>query len=920
MRTPTVALLLAMAILPISAALAQVTSQPTTSATTLPTTQPATQSALGAAIPAEPLTILTRRVTEHGVTVVTLSNQLTVIVRENHTSPVVSVQTYVRAGSLYEGQWLGSGVSHLLEHLVAKGAAHEGAIEKENGKEKADRLNAIGAQSNASTSMDQTTYYIDCVASHAGEAMDILADWMARPDITKADFQREHGVVQRELEMGKDNASRQMNYAHMANFYGPHPGAVPVIGYLDALRKVTYEDVLAYHQQRYAPQNMVLVVVGDVSADQMVERARHAFAGFEPTVSPAQVLPEVPQLAGVRRVVLTQASVKDMVAEDISFRSVPLIHPDLYALDVLSYVLANGPSSRLERIVLREKKLIAGISSSSWTPDWGAGQFMVSFRATPAKIEAAEKEILAQLQRVAAEGITPDELDKAKRQKVADFVYGQQSVESQASTLASDYLSANDVEFSRLYTQRIQSVTAQQVQQAARKYLQPDAMAITRMVGPTPAEQAAATGPASKPAGEKTVRIQLPNGLTVILSPTEAVDLVAMDVAVLGGTLVETDATNGLGTLMTKLSIKGAGNRSADDIAEFFDRAGGAIGAECGNNSFIWSATTLKDDAPKAMEILADVVIRPTYAQGELEIIRDPLIAAIQRIDEDWHSQLNLYFRRQFYTNSPYHLLPLGSIPVVKSADVKAIAEHHKRWVKAGSAVLTVYGNFDLPAMQSAIEKLFADMPADKNELQLPAPRVVKPAGEEYVQKAENEVGAVMIGWPGMKITEQADCTAMTVLDTIISGYQLPSGWLHKELRGKQLVYEVHAMNWPGLAPGAFLVYAATQPEKVPEVVAIIRKNIQKTLTYQFSQAEIDDAVGTILTAELLDNQTMASLAQQAALDELYGFGYDYRKRLEERLRAVTPADLTRVAKKYLAGPAVETVLTPNPKNGQLVN
>ena len=859
---------------------------------------------------AEPLTVVRKAVSDSEATVATLSNGLTVILRENHNLPVVTVRAVVRAGGMYEGQWLGCGLSHLLEHLVAEGATR-GAGHAAASKSGRNRLDAIGAQSNAYTSLAKTVYYISCAAGRTGDAIDIMADWMARPNIARADFDREHGVVQRELEMGRDEPDRQMWYAHAANFYRTHPAATPVIGRLAALKSVTYEDVLAYHGKMYTPQRMVLVVVGDVDSDEILRRICKALAGFESRRSPPTVLPEVPRLAGVRRVRQTSPAVKD-VRENISFRTIPLVHPDLYALDVLSHVLTNGASSRLHRIVLREKKLVTAISSGSWTPAWGAGQFMIDFRAEPDKADEAESEVLAQLRRMIEEGVTEEELDKAKRQKVADHVYGQQSVESQASTLVGDFMTTGDVEFSRHYTDRIQAVTAEQVRQMARKYIRLDAMAVTRM---TPAS-AASSG--EKGAGEarttKTERLVLPNGLTVVLHATETVDLVAMNLAARGGVLVEDDAINGLGMLASKLSIKGAGERSADQIAEFFDRAGGGISATCGNNTFMWRATVLKADALEALSVLADVVVRPTYPQKELEILRPSALAGIRRVDERWSSQMQRHFRQKFFPDSPWRMLPIGSLEVVANATPEAIAGHHERWIKGGASVLSIFGNFDVRAMRQAVQEHFADMPAGTTAVEIPPRRRVAPDGERHVLTTDNQVAAIMIGWPGMRLAEARDRDVMTVLDTIVSGYHLPSGWLHTELREKRLVYVVHAYNWAGLAPGAFIVYANAQPDKAAEVVRIIRRNVQRTLTHPFTNEEIDRAVNSVLTAELLDNQTMSALAMQATLDELYGFGYDYHLRLEERLRAVTPADLTGVAGKYLAGDAVETITTPAPQ------
>ena len=145
-------------------------------------------------------------------------------------------------------------------------------------------------------------------------------------------------------------------------------------------------------------------------------------------------------------------------------------------------------------------------------------------------------------------------------------------------------------------------------------------------------------------------------------------------------------------------------------------------------------------------------------------------------------------------------------------------------------------------------------------------------------------------------------------------GYHLPSGWLHTELRGKQLVYVVHAYNWAGLAPGTFMAYAAGQPENAPEIVKIITTNYRRAARHVPTQKKIDQAVNSILTAELLGSQSMSELSLAAALDELYGFGYDFRGKMEAYYRKVTPADVVRVARKYLSGGYVVAVTTPKPE------
>jgi zinc protease len=290
------------------------------------------------------------------------------------------------------------------------------------------------------------------------------------------------------------------------------------------------------------------------------------------------------------------------------------------------------------------------------------------------------------------------------------------------------------------------------------------------------------------------------------------------------------------------------------------------------------------------------------------------LLARIKQTEESWQGQLGKRFREDFYKDSPLALSPQGKPEVLSAATPEALAEYHKQHVKAGSSVLAVYGRFDLPAVKAQVQKLFADLPAGENAIpSAPAPKV-KPEGETFVHPGKTEGAGIMVAVPGMKITDLKDRLPITVLTTIISGYQLPRGWLFDDLRGAKLVYVAQAYNSPALVPGAFQAVAHSEPDKADLVAKITRDDLRKACTYAFSQQEIDEAVNIVLTADLLDNQSMSSLAMQAALDELYGFGYDFRARYEKMLRAVTPAEVSAVAKKYLGGGFMTVIVRPENK------
>jgi zinc protease len=839
-----------------------------------------------------------------------LSNGLTIIVRPVHTSPVVCVRAYVKAGGIYEGPWLGCGLSHLLEHLVAKGAEHDSGTTHQS-RQTASRVTEIGGQSNAYTTLDHTCYYISAAAGKTMDCIDLIADWMARPEITREDFEREHGVVQRELELRMDSPDRAMWYTFGENAFRGHPASVPVIGYPEPLRNVTFDDVMAYHRRMYVPQNMVFVVVGDFDRDEVVQRCRRAFAGFPAGRAPDHSLPDVSRVVGVRAVTRPFKEIEETSGR-IAFRTIPLLHEDLYALDVLSFVLSRGASSRLVRQVQREQRLVTSISTSSWTPGWGAGAFSISYQCKPEKVHEVEKAIQNELAKVIADGVTEAELTRAKRQKLAELVFSQQSADSIAAVLGTDYLTTGDVRFSENYVTRIQQVTAGQVQAMAGKYFDFENMTITRLV--PKGSFSVRSGEGAKAAHSTSAAFALPNGLRVVLHPSDAVGLVSMAFVTKGGLLLEDETTNGLGSLMTLLTTKGAGDRSAEEIAAFFAEAGGSISGSCGNNTFYWQASVLDDRFDGALEILADVVIRPTFPEAERRIYADIVRSAIVRQKADMMSELFKFFRRKFFTGSPYRMERLGDEEVIERATVKQLAAHHARHVRAQSSVLAIYGRFDPALARKKVESLFAALPKGRANLDIPPPRRVDPSGELYVLPTEKENAGIIVAVPGMRIDNLDDRFAITVLDTIISGYHLPAGWLHGELRGKKLVYVVHAFNMTGLAPGAFVTYAGCEPDKAPLVVNIIERNLRKAATYSPPQKEVSEAVNVILTAELLQNQALSDLAMGAALDELYGFGYDFRKKLERYYRQVTPGEVRRVAGGYLGGSYVVVVTTPRPE------
>ncbi len=598
---------------------------------------------------------------------------------------------------------------------------------------------------------------------------------------------------------------------------------------------------------------------------------------------------------------------------NLAWPSIPLDHPDLHALDVLSFILTQGESSILAREV-RDRGLVYSIDSSSYTPPWARGTFLITARTAPDKREAAIAAILAQVDRLREELVLAEELEQAKKQKAAEHVFGLQTAEAVAENMARDYQATGDIHFSRSYVDHIARLTREQIRDVARRYLVRQRLGTIQIL---PQTETATTGPAVADVGPQPIRrITLDNGLRCLIQPDNSVPLVAIQSFSLGGTLFEDDKTNGLSQLVALLAPRGTTTRSAEQIARFFDSRGGTFGGNAGNNTIYFAAQVLKEDFADALDVVADVVRNPSFPKDELERYRPILLDRIRRIDEVWRSELLAYLDRKAFVHSPYRLPTAGSPEVVSAASREDLLAFHAERFTAANTVVAVFGDIDPTAAESLLRRKFGALPAGKAGLPdaTPEPPRDKPLLYVKAKPPTRQAAGIGLAFAGLKFDDSENMARMAVLDTIISGYRYPTGWLEENLRGgdRSLVYEVHAINRPGPIPGALEIYAACEPGKVNEVYTIITAQLDRARAGRFTEAELVRAKTIIATTELMERQSNADRAMRASLDELYGLGYDNGERFLDRVRSVTLDDVHATARQFLTQPVV-AVVTPDP-------
>src|SRR5690348_15179982 len=260
-----------------------------------------------------------------GVNVTTLDNGLTIIVREDHSAPVVSAQAWAMTGSIHEGKWLGAGLSHVLEHMLFKGTTTR------PGSRIDQEVQEAGGYMNAYTSFDRTVYHIDVPNTGAKTAIDILCDIMQHATLPADEMAKEKQVILREMDMNQDDPGRRSSRRLFETAYTKSPYRYTIIGYPDIYNELQAEDIVAYYRERYAPNNVFFVVVGDVKAAEVVAQIREAYAKTKAKAIPPGVLPQEPKQTAPREVI-EEAQI-EMGHFHISYHIPELRHPDVPILD-----------------------------------------------------------------------------------------------------------------------------------------------------------------------------------------------------------------------------------------------------------------------------------------------------------------------------------------------------------------------------------------------------------------------------------------------------------------------------------------------------------------------------------------------------------------------------------------------------------
>ncbi len=823
-----------------------------------------------------------------GVTLTTLENGLTIIVREDHSAPVVSAQAWAMTGSIHEERWLGAGLSHVLEHMLFKGTTTRpgGRIDQE--------VQEAGGYMNAYTSFDRTVYHIDVPNTGARTAIDILCDIMQHASLPPDELAKELDVIRREMDMCQDDPGRRAGRRLFETAYTKSPYRFTVIGYLDIFNEVKPDDIRAYYAGRYAPNNVFFVVVGDIKKDEVISQIREAYAKSKAKPLPPIVLPQEPRQTAAREVI--EEAPIELGHLHFSWHIPELRHPDVPLLDVLAVLLGSGRSSRLYQQV-REKQGLVNYADA-WTYNPGnPGIFGMSAVVDADKFDKARAALLAEIGKLKLTAIPKAELAKAVKQYIAATLATRKTMQGQAADLGGNWLSAGDLNFSERYLAAVKRVTPADLQRVAKQYLTVENRTLYALL---PAGTAPKSTSIAEVNSENAIqKLTLPNGLRLLLKEDHRLPFVEFRAVFQGGVLAETADNSGITQLLSKLLIKGTKKRSAERIANEIESVGGHLDSYGGNNSFGVNAEVMSSDFATGLDLVADVILNPTFPSPALEREQQIQLSSIAAHKDDLLKSASKAMRRALFGDIGYGLDALGteeSVQRTKPADLKAM---HTRLINPNNCVLAIYGDVNPKNVLAAVKKAFAGWKKSSaaEDFGLRTPDSGLAAPKRVTETREKKQAVLVMGFPGTTL-HAADRHALELLQESCS--DLGSRLFLRVREKLGLAYYVGAQNFPGLAPGYFSFYAGTEPEKVERVEKEFLDEIGLLRTEGLSQAELDRAKSKIIGQRKIARQELGGLASSTALDELYGLGFNYTDSEDAKFQSVTLEQVKAVAQKYL--------------------
>ena len=847
-----------------------------------------------------------------------LENGLTVLVHEDHKAPVVAVSTWYNVGSKDEPNGK-TGFAHLFEHLMFNGSENLPG-------DYFTYLQQIGATDyNGTTWFDRTNYFETVPRGALERALFMESDRMGYllGAINQEKLDNQRGVVQNEKRQGDNRPGGLVDYEVLANLFPEgHPYHHDTIGSMADLDAASLATVKEWFIDKYAPNNAVLVLAGDINAAEARPLVEKYFGAIKrgPVNNPAQA--DVPTLAAPKSIVM-----KDRVAAVELQRhwAVPgLNSPQLAAIDLGGSVLGGLASSRLDKILVRDEKLAVAVTAGL-QPFQRIGLFEVTATVKPgvdpAVVDKRLSEILADY---IANGPTEDEVRRAATQDVASRIRGLEQVGGfggKAVALAEGKVFTGDSDFYKKSLNQYAAVTAADVRAAMQQWLGRPSFNVTLVPGDRPPYEEAKGSKAKSadiktkktprviPAVAQTPPLDFPdithtvlsNGVQVHYAQRSAIPATQVALAFNAGFAADAKAGRGLQNLTLSLLEEGANGMTSQQLAEAEERLGAVVSASGSADLSTIILSALSANLAPSLDLLADIVQRPTFDPAEVDRVKTQTLTAIAQAQKEPNSMAARALPALLYgEDHPYATTSLGDMAAVAGFTVADLRAFHDSWLRPDNMEVFVVSNLPLAEIMPQLEQRFGNWAAPaapKGVKTFAAPPARPTAPKIYLIDRPGSPQSVILGGEVTSIDPYGDIVPYSGANEVFGGNFLSR--INTDLREtKGWSYSVRSSIGLNVAAVPYLINAPVQSDKTGESI----RALNDQLTLMLGKKGVTGEELTRLVSNNVDAlpgkfETSGSVLGAMLTNDLYRRLDNYYELLADKYRALTRAGLDQALK-----------------------
>lgn len=850
---------------------------------------------------------------------VVLPSGLTVVIAEQHTTQAVELRIAVRAGPVYEGERLGSGLSLLTQRLVAGAGA--GDLAAPQMRDALARLGSVtggitGGSAGGTTSVARSEFAFTTTATGLPTALALIANRLATPLLLTEDLERERAAVGT-LEVPQEQT------ALMALMFRQHPARLPIAGLAPLRGALTLEQVQAYHQLRYRSANTVVVVCGNIAALEARRQVEQAFAayplgGYAPQPLPSEPPPLVPRYQS-----LTSSTIKQPRIT-LGWRTETLDHGSQPGLAVLATWLGGerGPlTAALAGKGLGQDIVVENVASIAMP-----GHLRLAFSTTLERRAEAEQALYKALELVGQQPLDEAQIAAARAVTLRQLAQRQSTVRGLCDELLAWELAAGDPAYVRRFAEQVAEVDGLEVMRVLRRYVisrEGDRGRCTVVVRPLdhktarPSELVKTPTPVSVVAPEI---IALPHGVRLMLRPSLEQPLARVHLVLGGAAAVEGEFQHGATALLAPLMCRATETRAPSDIDALLNTRGMQLTTSVDLHRLDLGVTCFPADVPQALDLLSDVLCRAALPPDELELVRQR--AAAETASDSWERRFLADVRAISLVGHYAAADPRSAKAGLAHLDRSVVLAHYRRLAVGANTVLVVYGHFDRAAVIDQARALITP------RQELAAGSTVSPRGVPWGERAQSSLtvshhdapfAALALVWHGPTLVDRArDDACMQVLGALLEAR-------FQRALPPQGDGQLPRLNTTGESydqRGIWMVWGACDDARRDQVQQTVRDEVARFIAQLWlpeadrgamPDGELAAAKASCAVKWALDQEDLGRVARRHATMTLLQQDLAIDLAMPERLAAVTRKDLLRVAQAWLAGDPLTVIARPKP-------